>query len=136
MNNPHGLPEFDVDPYDSALLLAPVEYYRALRAHGPLVYIPRYGVCASGHIAVVEAVFRDWRRFSSARGVGLADFAREPPWRAPSIILEVDPPDHDRTRRVMARALSPQAIRALQPKFEQVAARLVTRCLRWARSRV
>ncbi len=129
MSNPYGLPEFDADPYDPELLRAPAAYYRALRAHGPLVYIPHYGVCASGHIAVVEAVFRDWRRFSSARGVGLTDFAREPPWRAPSILLEVDPPDHDRTRRVMARALSPQAIRALQPQFEQVAARLVDEAL-------
>ena len=53
MSNAYGLPAFDVDPYDPALLLAPAEYYRALRAHGPLVYIPRYGVCASGHIAVL-----------------------------------------------------------------------------------
>ena len=129
MNNPYGLPEFDVDPYDPAVLSAPAAYYRELRAHGPLVFIPRYGVCASGHIAVVEAVFRDWRRFSSARGVGLSDFKREPPWRAPSIILEVDPPEHDRARRVMTRVLSPQAIRALQPQFEEVAARLVDNAL-------
>ena len=129
MNNPYGLPEFDVDPYDPALLQAPADYYRDLRAHGPLVFIPRYGVYASGHIAVVEAVFRDWQRFSSARGVGLADFKREPPWRAPSIILEVDPPAHDRARRVMTRVLSPQAIRALQPRFAQVAKRLVDEAL-------
>lgn len=129
MSNADGLPEFDVDPYDPALLRAPAEYYRELRAHGPLVFIPRHGVCASGHIAVVEAVFRDWRRFSSARGVGLADFARDPPWRAPSIILEVDPPDHDRARRVMTRVLSPQAIRGLQPRFELVATRLVDEAL-------
>lgn len=125
MHAPQGLPIFDIDPYDPALLREPAAYYRALRAAGPLVWIPRYGVCASGHIAIVEPVFRDWRRFCSARGVGLADFAREAPWRAPSIILEVDPPEHERTRRVMARALSPQAVRALKPQFEQVAARLV-----------
>ena len=125
MSTSHALPEFDVDPYDPALLLAPHDYYRELRARGPLVWIPRYRVCASGQIGVVEPVFRDWRRFSSARGVGLTDFAREPPWRPPSIVLEVDPPAHERTRRVLARALSPQAVRALQPQFERVAARLV-----------
>lgn len=129
MVGPARLPVFDVDPYDTALLREPAAYYRALRDCGPLVWIPRYGVCASGHIEVVEAVFRDWRRFSSARGVGLADFSREPPWRAPSIILEVDPPDHERTRRVMARALSPQAVRALEPRFAAVAARLVGEAL-------
>ena len=129
MSNAYGLPELDVDPYDPELLCTPAAYYHALRAGGPVVFIPRYGVCASGHIAVVESAFRDWQRFSSARGVGLADFALEPPWRAPSIILEVDPPAHARTRQVMARALSPQAIRALQPQFEQVALRLVEEVL-------
>lgn len=129
MDRVDSLPVFDVDPYAEALLRDPVAYYRTLRECGPLVWIPRYGVCASGHISVVEAAFRDWRRFSSARGVGLTDFAREPPWRPPSIILEVDPPAHERTRRVMARALSPQAVRALQPRFEQVAARLVDEAL-------
>ena len=69
MHAPQGLPIFDFDPYDPALLREPAAYYRALRAAGPLVWIPRYGVCASGHIAIVELVFRDWRRFCSARGV-------------------------------------------------------------------
>ena len=129
MTASHRLPVFDIDPYAPALLREPAAYYRALRACGPLVWIPRYKVCASGHIAIVEPVFRDWRRFCSSRGVGLTDFSREAPWRPPSIILEVDPPDHERTRRVMARALSPQAVRALQPQFEQVAVRLVDEAL-------
>ena len=47
MSTSHTLPEFDVDPYDPALLLAPHDYYRELRARGPLVWIPRYRVCAS-----------------------------------------------------------------------------------------
>ncbi len=131
MSASHPLPIFDVDPYDPMLLREPVEYYHALRARGPLVWIPRYGVCASGHIAIVEPAFRDWQRFCSSRGVGLTDFATEASWRPPSIVLEVDPPAHERTRRVMARALSPQAVRALQPRFEQVAARLVDEALAW-----
>ena len=125
MNSSHGLPVFDIDPFDVAVLADPYDYYRELQVRGPVVWLPRYEVCASGHIEVVESVFRDWRRFYSGRGVGLADFAREPPWRPPSIILEVDPPAHERTRRVLARALSPQAIKAWQPHFAEVAARLV-----------
>jgi cytochrome P450 len=124
MRNP-GLPVLDVDPFSPALLRGPQRYYAALRARGEAVWLPRYGVCASGRIDVVEAVFRDWRTFSSARGVGLSDFAREPPWRPPSLILEVDPPAHERTRRIMARALSPAAVNALKPRFEAAAARLV-----------
>lgn len=119
------LPTLDIDPYAPAVLAAPDAYHRALRAAGPIVHLPRYGACASGRIEQVETVFRDWRRFCSARGVGLTDFRREPPWRPPSIVLEVDPPAHDRTRRVLARALSPQAVQALEPALAAAAARHV-----------
>jgi cytochrome P450 len=124
-----NLPALDLDPYDPDVLRAPHDYYRRLRELGPLVWLPRYGVCASGHYAVVESVFRDHVRFTSARGVGLSDFAREPPWRAPSIILEVDPPAHERTRRVMARVLTPAAVARLKPGFDVAAEEVVARAL-------
>jgi 4-methoxybenzoate monooxygenase (O-demethylating) len=125
----YGLPVIDVDPYEEALLRAPEPWYAALRDAGPLVWIPRHGVCASGRIDVVEPLFRDWRRFCSSRGVGLSDFKREPPWRPPSIVLEVDPPAHDRTRAVLARALSPQAVAAREPDFAAAAGRHVAGAL-------
>lgn len=125
MNQRLDLPQFKLDPFSTAVLLDPYPYYETLRECGDVVWLPQYGVCASGRIDVVEPVFRDWRTFCSARGVGLTDFARKRPWRPPSIILEVDPPAHERTRRVMARALSPQAVKALEPRFESAAERLV-----------
>lgn len=119
------LPALDIDPFDPAVLRAPETYYRAVRECGPIVHLPRYGVCATGRIELVETVFRDWHRFCSSRGVGLSDFKRETPWRPPSIVLEVDPPAHERTRRVLTRALSPTALLALEPAFASAAARHV-----------
>ena len=66
MTAPAGLPVLDLDPFDIDVLCAPHDYYRALRAAGPLVWLSRYQVVASGHIDVVEPVFRDWRRFCSS----------------------------------------------------------------------
>lgn len=126
---PAALPALDIDPFDADVLVAPDEYHRALRELGPIVYLPRYGACAIGRIDLVESVFRDWRRFPSARGVGLSDFKRESPWRPPSLVLEVDPPQHDRTRRVLARALSPSALEALDIRFARDADDLVLRAL-------
>ncbi len=123
------LPALSLDPFDPTVLLAPDDYYRAVREVGPVVYLPRYDVCAIGRIELVETVFRDWRRFCSSRGVGLSDFKREPPWRPPSIVLEVDPPAHERTRRVLARALSPMALQALEPAFVSAAASRVDAAL-------
>lgn len=116
---------WDVDPYDASLLAAPREYYRELRARGPLVWLSRYGIWASGRYKPVREIFGDWKRFCSSRGVGLTDFKTEEPWRPPSIILEVDPPDHDRTRSVMANAMSVQAVSALRGRFQAEADALV-----------
>jgi hypothetical protein len=73
----------------------------------------------------VQAALTNWRDFSSARGVGLSDFAREKPWRLPSLLLETDPPLHDRTRKLMDRVLSPAAVRALRVDFAAAADALI-----------
>ncbi len=39
-------------------------------------------------------MLNDPQTFCSSRGVGLSDFAKEEPWRPPSLILEADPPAH------------------------------------------
>ena len=45
----------------------------------------------------------NWQVFSSARGVGIDDFARASRGDPSSLLLEIDPPLHDRTRGVMNR---------------------------------
>lgn len=126
---PKGVAVWDVDPYDPAILANPVEYYAELRRRGPLVFIPRYAILACGRYEVTKEVFSDHQRFVSSRGVGLTDFSLETPWRPPSIILEVDPPDHGKTRRVMARVMSPGAVARLRATFEAKAEALVDRLL-------
>ena len=126
---PAGVPVWDVDPYDAAILAAPEAYYAELRRRGPLVYIPRYAMLACGRYAITKEIFSDHTRFVSSRGVGLTDFALETPWRAPSIILETDPPAHTKARRVMARVLSPGAVARLRAEFDRAADGLVDRIL-------
>ncbi|MEZ5670146.1 MAG: cytochrome P450 [Alphaproteobacteria bacterium] len=125
-DRPQGdYPVWDVDPYDEAVLADPYDYYAALRARGPVVWIARYGCWAMGRYAEVHPTFGDHQRFCSSRGVGLSDFAREKPWRPRSIVLEVDPPEHTRTRAVITRALSPRAVTALRDRFAAEAEALV-----------
>lgn len=124
-----GIPVWDVDPYDPAILASPQDYYDELRAMGDVVYIPRYSVLAVGRYDITQKVFSDHATFVSSRGVGLNDFALEEPWRPPSIILEVDPPDHTRTRKVMARTLSQKVVREYADRFRAVAEALVDRML-------
>ncbi len=122
---PAGVPVWDVDPYDPAILSDPLEFFEALRAKGPMVYLSRYAMLACGGYEVTREVFSDHARFVSSRGVGVSDFALEPPWRPPSIVLEVDPPEHDRARRALMRALSPRVVAGLRAPFAEAAEALI-----------
>ena len=126
---PKGVPVWDIDPYDPAILSNPEPYYTELRAKGPFAYIPRYAILVCGRYDETREVFSDHERFVSSRGVGLQDFALEKPWRPPSIVLEVDPPEHTRTRRVIQRALSPKAVREMGQMFREDALALVGKLL-------
>lgn len=126
---PAGVPVWDIDPYAEAVLANPNPYYAALRAQGPFAYIPRYAILACGRYDVTREVFSDHTRFVSSRGVGLNDFRHGKPWRPPSLILEADPPEHTRTRKVMSRALSPKVVAGLKDDFRVAAETIVDRLL-------
>ncbi|PKP84890.1 MAG: cytochrome P450 [Alphaproteobacteria bacterium HGW-Alphaproteobacteria-2] len=126
---PEGVPVWDVDPYSESVLANPNPYYAALREQGPFAYIPRYAILACGRYDETKEVFSDHTRFVSSRGVGLNDFRHGKPWRPPSLILEADPPDHTRTRKVMARALSPKVVAGLREDFRIAAEAIVDRLL-------
>jgi cytochrome P450 len=122
---PDNVPEWDVDPYDPEILRYPTEFYRQLRDLGPFVYLTHYSILACGRYAETREVFSDWQRFVSSRGVGLQDFSLEKPWRPASIVLEVDPPYHDKTRSVILRAMSPRAVANLRESFKTDAELLI-----------
>jgi hypothetical protein len=122
-----GAPGTDIDPFAPAFLADPYDDHEHLRELAPVVHLDRYGVFAMARHAEVTEALADWQTFSSARGVGIEDFARERPWRPKSIVLETDPPLHDRTRRVLQRVMSPATMRRLREPFRQKAEALVDR---------
>src|SRR5262249_6067568 len=61
------------------------------------------------------------------------DFRKEKPWRPPSLLLEADPPAHDRPRRILTRILSPAAVRQLRAAFERDAEELADKLVRKGR---
>ena len=118
-----------LDPFSEAYLADPHPAQEALRAAGPVVRLTRYDVWAVARYQEVYDVLNDWRTYSSARGAGLSDFKKEKPWRLPSLVLETDPPLHDRTRKVLDNVLSPAAMRGLRESFAEAADRLIDELL-------
>ena len=122
-------PTTDFDPYADEVLDDPYPHYEMLRELGPVFYLSKYKAYGIARHAEIDPVLRDPLTFCSSAGVGLANFHTETPWRKPSIILEVDPPMHARTRKIVAGLLSPASINKLRPTFEREAEQLVDRLL-------
>jgi cytochrome P450 len=119
----------DLDPFSPEFRADPYRHYAELRALGPVVWLERHGVWVVSHYETVRAVLNDWEVFSNAGGGGLTNYFETPPWRPRSIILEVDPPLHNRTRSVLMRVVSGPAVRAMRSTFETEADRLFDRAL-------
>lgn len=118
-------PRLDIDPFDEAFLADPYAHHEAMRSAGPVVWLEAIGAFGMARFEGVRSVLRDHATFCSGRGVGLADFARETPFRPPSLLLEADPPLHDRTRGIMNRIVSLRALKDLRPRWQAKAEELV-----------
>ena len=122
---PAGVPALDADPFSAAFFADPYPVHERLREAGPFVWLSTYGIGAVARYAEVRQVLMDWETFSSARGVGMADFVKHGRFRLPSIILEADPPQHTRSRAVLGRALSSVVMKGLREKFAAEADRII-----------
>jgi 4-methoxybenzoate monooxygenase (O-demethylating) len=121
----HGVapdvPHLDFDPFSIEFFADPFPTHEKLRDAGPVVYLSKWGVFGVARYEQVHAVLNDPLIFCSSRGVGLSDFAKEMPWRPPSLILEADPPAHTRTRAVLNQVLSATALKPLRGHFTALA---------------
>jgi hypothetical protein len=130
---PNGVPICAIDPFSADFLRDPHPAHEALREAGPIVWLERYGAYAAARHAEVRQILGDPVTFCSSRGVGLSDFQREKPWRPPSLVLERDPPEHDRARGVLNRALSATVMRSLRARFAAAAEELAEELARRVR---
>jgi cytochrome P450 len=129
MPKPENCPVADIDPYSREFLADPYAHHEKLRELGPVVWFEPYDLLGMARYQHVWDALGDHETYCSGRGVGLTDFAREEPWRPPSLILEADPPLHTRTRGVLAKALSTQNLSAYSQGMKKQADGLVTALL-------
>ncbi|WP_315813566.1 cytochrome P450 [Bradyrhizobium sp. SZCCHNR2028] len=112
-----AIPHLAIDPFSYEFFDDPYPAHQEMREAGPVVHLDAWNVHGVARYAEVYAVLNDPQTFCSSRGVGLSDFAKEKPWRPPSLILEADPPAHTRTRAVLSKVLSPAVMKRLRDGF-------------------
>jgi 4-methoxybenzoate monooxygenase (O-demethylating) len=122
---PPGVPIVEIDPFDEGFLADPYPLQHTLRQAGPLFWLPSIQVYGMARHAEVSAALKDWQTYISSRGVGLLDFAKNKPWRAPSLLLETDPPVHTAMRALMNQVVSLRSLKSLQPTWRREADSLV-----------
>jgi cytochrome P450 len=100
--------------------------FRRLRAEDPLHwYAPGPFWCATRHAEVTE-ISRLPRTFSSAHGTQLFEIRSRlagggPPVLFPPSIIQMDPPDHNKHRKLVIDAFTPRAVAALEPRVREIA---------------
>ena len=118
---PAGIPVSGIDPFSLAFLADPHPGQDGLREAGPVAWLEAYGTYTTARYAEVREILADPAAFCFSPDVGLRDFAREKPWRPPSLVLERDSPEHGRARAVLNRALSATVMRSLKARFADAA---------------
>ncbi len=107
--------EFHEDPYPT---------YRWLRDHAPLYRNDALGFWALSRYRDVLAASLAWESYSSAEGTTLE---RIDPrlFEVRPMIIFLDPPRHDRLRKLVSRAFTPRRVTELEPFIRATVTRLL-----------
>jgi cytochrome P450 len=126
------------DPGDPAFIADPYPVYARLRADHPLLWNPATRQWIVTRYGDVNALLRDRRLGRTYLHVAThAEMGHdEPPeWHDPfwrlvqSGMLDREPPDHTRLRRLVSKAFTPATVEALRPRIEAIVDRLLARAL-------
>jgi len=100
------------DPLSAQSHEDPYPSYALLREQAPVYYCAAHDVWALSRYDDVRAALRDWQRFTSTQGVEMADYVG---FFGTGNFLELDPPDHDTIRRILAPRFLTRAMRGYEP---------------------
>jgi cytochrome P450 len=103
------------DPFAPDVIADPYPHYRRLHDEAPVSFIEERQVWTLVRYDDVRAALRDHARMSSSQGVMYI--------RAPlPMMLTMDPPDHERLRRIVGREFAPKDIHRFRPMVEKFVA--------------
>ncbi|MFC9843917.1 cytochrome P450 [Streptomyces sp. NPDC060223] len=124
------------DPWDPAFLADPYPVYEELRARGRVHYFEPTKQWVVPHHADVSALLRDRRlgrtyqhRFTHEDFGRTAPRPEHEPFHVlnDNGMLDLEPPDHTRIRRLVSKAFTPRTVEQLKPYVDQLAGELVGR---------
>jgi len=114
----------EFDPLSADFFDDPYDTYRWLRDQAPVYYSERYGFWALSRYDDVVKAHRDWQTFTSTKGITLDQLAQTDIGSlVTGSIIFMDPPDHERLRRMVSRVFTPKAVADLEPMVREIVAK-------------
>jgi cytochrome P450 len=107
--------QFHEDPYPT---------YRWLRDQAPLYHNDGLGFYALSRFRDVVAASQDWQTYSSAEGT-MVERMDSRLFEITPMMIFLDPPRHDRLRKLVSRAFTPRRVADLEPFIRGTATRLL-----------
>ena len=120
-------PDLPVFPFDVPEELDANPEHARLRRHDP---VPRVRLAPGGEAYLVTR-YDDVRRvfadpvFSRAEAVKPGVAVLRPARQNPHLIVSMDPPEHTRVRKLLARAFTMRAVERMRPRIEEIAEGLI-----------
>ncbi|MFK4154848.1 cytochrome P450 [Streptomyces fungicidicus] len=130
-----ALSDLAFDPWDPAFVADPYPAYAELREQGRVRYFEPTNQWLVAHHADVSALLRDRRlgrtyqhRFTHEEFGRTAPPPEHEPFHTLNDhgMLDLEPPDHTRIRRLVSKAFTPRTVERLKPYVEGLAGDLVT----------
>ncbi len=126
------------DPWDPAFVADPYPALARLRERAPLIHDDRTNQWLVSRHADVNALLRDRRLGRSYLHVASHEaWGRPPPpvdqapfWDLLAVqLIDMEPPDHTRLRRLVTRAFTARTVEALRPRIEAIVDRVAEHAL-------
>lgn len=117
----------EFDPVSDEFFHSPYETYRRLRDEAPVYRSREYGFWALSRYEDVAPAYKDHETFSSTKGATLdnvLDAVNDPGTDSQlfKVIISMDPPEHQRMRKLVSRVFTPRAMAALEPMVRETIA--------------
>ena len=128
--------ELGYDPWDHGFIADPYPALARLRDRAPIAYDERTNQWLISRHADVNALLRDRRLGRSYLHVASHEaWGRTPPpadqaafWNLLTVqMIDLEPPDHTRLRRLVSKAFTPRTVDALRPRIEGIVGTMIDR---------
>ncbi|OMC29335.1 cytochrome [Mycobacterium sp. GA-1841] len=105
----------EFDPFSAEFFNGAYESFRRLRDEAPVYYNEKWDFWALSRYEDVAPATRDHETFSSAKGATLdAVKAYDGAIPPPKVIISMDPPEHQKMRKLVSNVFTPRAIASLE----------------------